>query len=284
MQTLWSAHELCALPRAGIRYLQLEIPPGQLWGVQPFLHVSDTSLLPAAAAALGALGLCRKGGTPSHQADPTRNPVIPVLWSGLVIFLRLSDMVGSHTHGLRDFLLCDPRVQSNFLECSEFSKCSATFPAGGTGTSKGSGYQCGCASSQSAGGEILVCAVGLSLEPVAEKKMHLFSSKHPMCIQMHINSNFKWKQLCEPVAGAGTWHLLQGVNNTNKRKRSHEVCLIWPQRLGLFLWKWMLMRELFNKPPLFYCIKCVTAGAFSFCLSKLIPCRMSVLYIPVGES
>lgn len=79
------------------------------------------------------------------------------------------------------------------------------------------------------------------------------------------------------------WHLLQGVNNTSKRKHSHEACLIWPQRLGLLLWKCMLMRKLFNKSPLFCCMKRVTIGAFSFWLSKWITCSVTMLYIPVGR-
>lgn len=47
------------------------------------------------------------------------------------------------------------------------------------------------------------------------------------------------------------WHLLRGVNNISKKTHSHEAFLIWPQRLGLLLWKCVLVRELFNKPPRF---------------------------------
>lgn len=209
------------------------------------------------AATWDALGLCRRRGTPSHLSHPLEILFIPALWFGEVIFLMLSNTACM----LGDLLLCDPSAQSN---SEHFLLMVLGHPR-----------KCLCLV-KSVEAEILICAVGLSLEPVAEK-MHLFSSKHPICIQMQALTIVWTCCRCWNVAPA------LGVNNTSKRKHSHEAFLMWPQRLSLLLWKCMLMRELLNKPPLFYCTKCVAIGAFCFWLSKWAPCSLSALYMPVGR-
>lgn len=144
-----------------------------------------------------------------------------------------------------------------------------TFPADGGVASKQSGYQYACASSVSGRWDLFGACWW---------KNALFSKQTSY---LHSNASANNCVNLLQVLKCGTCS--SGVHHTSKRQRRHEACLIWPQRLGLFLWKCMLMRKLFNKPPLFYCIKRVTVGAFRFWLSKLIPRSTVVLYIPLGR-
>lgn len=175
MQTLWTAPELGALPRAGSKagscrsHLALQgnsaLPA---LGCAAFTVAgSDTSLLPGAAA---ALGLCRRGGTPSHQAEAhIPLEILLPLFCGLAQWF-FSDVVGS------PFLLCDPWVQNS---SEHFLLMVLGHPRNlGTGVFVPHHSRWKLRS--------WFVLLGFLWSLLLKKKMHLFSSQHPICIQMQV--------------------------------------------------------------------------------------------------